>query len=1202
MTEPAPASSRKPLNPLLRYTAKTLKWLSWIVIALVLTVFGSLVCIVKVLTPEKLTAIVTNVANEALDADVQIGRIELSMQPSFPFLCLDVDSVTIVSHSLRGLDAEMQAKAPAYADTLLKLDSFHGGINIASLIFNKVDLQDVVFVAPEVNIVMAGDGISNFNIYTSTDTTTTDTTALELPAISIKRFAIEQPQPLRFADIESGTSGQLQLSEVELTGETSPTYALNFSGDFFTPLLSEYDLSRLTFGLNGDIAWDPKQPMEVSLDRFDTRLDVLKFLVSTQLDMTDDFIVKSAKVTLDPTKVTDLFALVPDSMRRDWGLTDTLRTNATVTLSAELTQPFNVSRDSIPYAHVDFNLPEAAIGYGKFQFNKLAIEASADLNGNDLDKATFSLKRFNIAGPMTEIELNADVSEMISDPLIDGAFCGKVNFSKMPTVLRKLIGCTVKGTVDADLTFKFRPSMFDRSTFHKLDIEGDIDAENIYWIPDDQSGSAYVRRACFNFGTKRTVRTDAGLTAANMLTASIEADTLSYDSPDYTLSAAKFKLGVGTRNKSYDAKSHEIIPIGGRLTLKSMEMNSWLDSMIVKARDVSGAVTLRSLASNKSLPEFIFKLTAGRLSSGDPSMRMRISNSEIEFNAHKLPLTKHEKAIKHLADSLHRKYPALDRDSVYNLAMAKYRNQSGINRHKSERTDSIDTEIIDLSTSPILQRILREWEFDGCINAKHASMFTTYFPVKTRIRNFDIDFNNDSIKLNKFTIKAGRSDLEFDGCISNVRKALTSRRNRANLKVECCVESDTIDVNELADIIFKGAAFSDTESGKLSALDSSASEDSDDVFDKQVQQIINETTDSVGPVLIPTNIEAELNVKAKNILYSDLLMHDFSGQALLYGGALNLRRLNASSDAGSINLYALYSAPSVNDMKFGFGMLVKDFNIERVLKLVPALDSIMPMMNGLSGIIDADIAATSDIDRHMDFVLPSLSAAIKLEGDSLKLIDEETYKLMAKWLLFKDKTHNMIDHMSVELIVDDNMMQVYPFIFDIDRYKLGIQGYNSLAMDFNYHVAVLKSPIPFKFGINVKGNPDKYKIRLGRAKFNEKTAVERVPIVDTTRVNLISQIENVFRRGVKNSRFASLNVSNRPTSLNDDILSDTISHADSLLLIQEGLIEAPQLPTTDSATTSKKSKKNSKSNGKTASTTQSAATLTDDKKATTKSK
>jgi hypothetical protein len=157
-------------------------------------------------------------------------------------------------------------------------------------------------------------------------------------------------------------------------------------------------------------------------------------------------------------------------------------------------------------------------------------------------------------------------------------------------------------------------------------------------------------------------------------------------------------------------------------------------------------------------------------------------------------------------------------------------------------------------------------------------------------------------------------------------------------------------------------------------------------------------------------------------------------------------------------------------------------------------------------------------------------------------------------------------------------------------------------MDFNYHVAVLKSPIPFKFGINVKGNPDKYKIRLGRAKFNEKTAVERVPIVDTTRVNLISQIENVFRRGVKNSRFASLNVSNRPTSLNDDTLSDTISHADSLLLIQEGLIEAPQLPTTDSATTSKKSKKNSKSNGKTASTTQSAATLTDDKKATTKSK
>ena len=35
-----------------------------------------------------------------------------------------------------------------------------------------------------------------------------------------------------------------------------------------------------------------------------------------------------------------------------------------------------------------------------------------------------------------------------------------------------------------------------------------------------------------------------------------------------------------------------------------------------------------------------------------------------------------------------------------------------------------------------------------------------------------------------------------------------------------------------------------------------------------------------------------------------------------------------------------------------------------------------------------------------------------------------------------------------------------------------------LALNFDYHSAFLKSPLPFKFGINIKGNPDKYKVRF----------------------------------------------------------------------------------------------------------------------------
>ena len=141
------------------------------------------------------------------------------------------------------------------------------------------------------------------------------------------------------------------------------------------------------------------------------------------------------------------------------------------------------------------------------------------------------------------------------------------------------------------------------------------------------------------------------------------------------------------------------------------------------------------------------------------------------------------------------------------------------------------------------------------------------------------------------------------------------------------------------------------------------------------------------------------------------------------------------------------------------------------------------------------------------------------------------------------------------MTVKDGMMHVYPFAFDIDRYRLGISGYNDLAMNFDYHIAVLKSPLPFKFGITISGHPGKYKVRFGGAKFKENTVVGSVDVVNNARVNLLDQIEQVFKRGVKNSRFARVQVA-VPKGFENQLETE-LSHSDSLQLIREGLIEAP---------------------------------------------
>ena len=168
----------------------------------------------------------------------------------------------------------------------------------------------------------------------------------------------------------------------------------------------------------------------------------------------------------------------------------------------------------------------------------------------------------------------------------------------------------------------------------------------------------------------------------------------------------------------------------------------------------------------------------------------------------------------------------------------------------------------------------------------------------------------------------------------------------------------------------------------------------------------------------------------------------------------------------------------------------------------------------------------------------------------------------------------------MSLIVEDSYLELFPFMFDIDRYKLGVMGGNDLAMNYKYHVSVLKSPIPFKFGINLSGNADKMKVRLGGAKFKENMVGERIAIVDTTRINLVRDINTAFRRGVKRGGLGKLDLKSAQQELSADFNgkeeSDTISHSDSLLFIKEGLLPAPPPPPVTTTPQTDKGKKKKK--------------------------
>jgi len=1152
------------------------KIVAWTLMGVTLFIIGFIAVALTILRPDKLTAVVNSVANRSLNADVKINRVELSMASTFPVLNLKVDGVTVTSRDTKALDADMREGLPEWADTLLTVNSIRGGLDITSLARNRLDLSDVIIDAPKTNLVVVDDSVSNFNIFYPSEDTTAINIA-ELPLISINRFEITNPGPIRYYDHQTGSILMAGFKSIGLDGSRSPLYVLDFTGNIEAPLLTEYfHFEDLSFGLQGNIRWNQKQPYRICLDNFRFGLTMFKGTVSTDIDFTNTLVLNTLNLNLDPIGIKEVINVFPEEMAEEFELPVDLETSAQTKLALSLKEPFNVSSEALPHLEASVEIPDTYLRWQQLDLRSFKASLDIDIPSDDLDLATVTVNYLDMTGPATDIHIKGTFTNLLSDPVFNTDVNTDTDLSKLPPVLKKLFDGTVNGNITAHAHLQGRTSMFSSSGFQNLIVNGDIGLRDFYWLSSDTVNMIYVDRALFNFDSQKRVTSRQGAHSGPLLSGSLKFDSLSVLSGNYVVSVNGGSLGLATRN-STRTDTTAVHPMGGGLKIERLKFLSISDSITVRARDIGGLTIIRPRDGDMHRPEFIFKLGLGRLALGNNEARFMISKAHCDFSAYKNPLSERQKRIRRTTDSLMRVHPDLPPDSVMAYARRIHRRNTGRHPrvHTQMATDS--AEIIDWGMSRGMRRLLTQWTLSGTLTSERARLFTPYFPLRNKLDNLNISFNNDTIRMNNVVYRAGRSDLMVSGEITNMRRALTSRSFKSPLRARFETRSDTIDVNQLANAAFSGSAYYASSMRNLGLNNF----DNENALDSIINLQAADATGNISPILVPKNVDLQLNMRARNLLYSDLLLKNMSGALNLYDGALNLHNLSARSDVGNMRLSALYLGRDADSLSFGFGLKIHDFNLHKFLDLVPAVDSMMPVLRDFSGIISADIAATSPINRLMELNLARLDAAISLEGDSLVLIDPDTFKSLSKWLFFKDKKRNIIDHMAVQMAVRNGTLQIYPFVFDIDRYKLGVQGYNDFAMNFDYHIAVFKSPIPFKFGINIKGSPDKFKIRLGGAKLKENTPAN-VAFVDTTRVNLLRQIENIFRRGVRGADMASLRIDSDPrdSRLNTEV--DTLSAADSLQFYRQGLID--ELPAgytePDSLNSKSSGKKNSRSGKK----------------------
>ncbi len=1132
-TAPAPETaapaSRKPL------WRRALKWLG--ITAAVLAALFVLVCslIVWILTPARLTPLVEEQASKYINGELRVQRVELTFWRTFPRMTVQVDSLRLVSASLDGVPDSVAATLPADWRELLSVGSFSGGINVLPLLKGDIALYDINFRGIDANLVATPGGRSNFDIVPPSETA--DTSAASIPAISLNRFGIDRATVRYRTAGDSISDFTAAIRRIDMRGADAPRYHFSFKGEAVAPLLRKLQYTTLGFGGKGALYWNPEHPMAISVDDFGIDVDTLRSVINASVDFTQGCMVNEFRLAVTDIPVDALLRHVPDEYS---AYTRRMTTDMRPSLYINLTRPWDAADTSatapLPSFEGTLDIQPSTLDYDGHRFNDVEALVKADFNGLDPDASKFAVHGLRIQGQAVDVALSATATSVMTDPLVDGEFTGRVNIGKLPPSLRAMIPVQLAGLLEGHSTFRFRQSYLNRENFHRMNADGELTLTGFHANAQGVM-TAYARRATLRFGTNEGFVAQNGVRVDSLLQVSLEIDTLAANGMGMNLEFSSLRAGIGTANRAASADTSEINPFGGRLTVSRLKFNAPADTMHARLRNASITASLRRFKGERRSPLLDLGISATRMMFGQALTKISLTKADAALTVH----LNEKMAARRAAAS---KLTAEERKARATRLKAYA---------DSLRAAAPAEENVDFDLSRENKRFLRRWDFSGHVNAERGRLVTPVLPLRNRVYNFSMTFNQDSISLANIGLQAGQSDFLVNGTISNLRRALTSRRDNT-LKVDLRLRSDTVNVNEFVHALFAGAAISaQTDSTMMWGAEN------DDLQAEHIAEMADTT--ATGPLLLPHNIDAHLRVRANHILYSDMVMHDFRGDLLLYDGAVNLRNLSASTDIGSIGLNGLYSAASPDSLQFGLGMKVSNFRLDRLTSLVPAIDSIMPMMANFAGTVNADIAVTTDLLPNMDINIPTLRAALKIEGDSLVLMDPATFKTVSKWLLFRNKNRNMIDHMAVEAVIENSAIEVYPFMFNIDRYQLGVMGHNDLAMNMDYHVSVLKSPVPFKFGINLRGTPEKMKVRLGGAKVKPGMVGQRQEIADNTRINLVQQIDNVFRRGISKARLGRLSFSSSasplptPSQLLEE--DDRLSYADSLGMIRAGMIDNP---------------------------------------------
>ena len=1031
-----------------------------------------------VLAPEKLTPLVTQEANAYLnDARLECDEVELTYFETYPYFGVKLINGRIINET---------DSLPC--DTLVSFKRTIVAINPTYIFNSKRIAVELFFIdTPRFYGYIAPDGKANWDIVQSTDTTTQDTTQQQpLPPIDLKKIRIKSGRLVyddRQQDLYTEVNGfylNLKGSFANQDSENGVRLETGSSSILFDS--PAYTLSNhLRMDFKSELSWTYMM-REITLKDAELRVNDLPFKASGSIKRREagQPSLVDLGFNLNILDLNEILHFIPEQYLKN---RDKMAATGSILLEGKIQG--EVGDSVVPSLDLCCKIDNGSYHVEGVQqgIDSLRMDVDLAFNGPCPDSSFVKVEELVVKGRNISLDVKGSAYNLFDNPAIRSKIKGNVNLTQLAKDFLNPDTIILEGEMSADLTTAFTVNDLLDSNMSKVEADGALNIERFKATSPVFGLDAYIAGLSLKAGSakkeSRYMQTD------ELLASNLQIDTLNIQYKENINSRiSHLELRVNTA-RNIDTTA--VIPVTTWMTIGQLRSklpdSTWL---VLKNTTLDGGI--KASANNKRIPKAGFRLRMDTLKYFMVAARTGAVLSNSQFTLEALP---YRDAVKQRLEQ-----------------SARNRRRAAI-RQASARGQRDTTAVADTSAT---SRLLRRWEARGKINFDKLRLFSRYFPIPMYMEGTNVEYNTNRITLKDARLHLGKSDLRLNGQLSQLRAAAL---RGGTLKGKLTVQSDLIDCNQLLLAMNRGARFAEADEKAPASFNT----DSITALEYQNMEIGAQDTlrtdTTTQLMIIPKFLDLSLRTDAKRIQFKDLELENVVGEVVVRDQVLNLSELRMNSNIGDGNLTMVYSTPDEAHASMGLELGLNKILVNKLIDLFPSMDTLVPMLRSFEGVVDCQITATCQTDSTMSVLLPTLNASCFMRGKDMVLLDGETFAEISKTLMFKNKKRNLIDSIAVDLAIKDSKIEVFPFLVEMDRYKVAVGGTHNMDMTFDYHLSVLKSPVPFKLGIDITGNLDDFKFKIVRCKYKDFLQPAKQAELDSTRRNVRELIRDEIRRQIR---------------------------------------------------------------------------------------